>query len=108
MKRNIILGGISLALFAAGLFFYANASANKVNANEAGLKAFGEKPAACQRLMTEGSCGCTANGGKCGCGKDGNGSCGANLSTEAKAEGQTSCGCQKAAQQALQQGAGLE
>lgn len=100
MKRNIILGGISLALFAAGLLFYANASANKVNANDTEIKPLSEKPAACQRLMTEGSCGCTANGGACNCGQNGNGSCGVNLNTEEGAERQASCGCQKAAQQA--------
>jgi len=100
MKRNIILGGISLALFAAGLFFYAGSSANRVNANEAGINPVSEKPAACQRLIADGTCGCVANGGTCNCGQNGQASCGANLNSEAKAERKAACGCQKAAQQA--------
>lgn len=101
MKKSIILGGLSLVLFAAGAIFFTSSIASNATANETIDKAVNnQKPAACQRLMTEGTCGCVANGGTCGCGQNGGQGCqAAKTSTDGegtvKPAGATTCGCQK-------------
>lgn len=102
MKRNIILGGLSVALFAAGLIFFANSGANNAVATEPVVTPVAERPAACQRLIQEGSCGCTASGGTCNCGQTGGTGCAAasaNNDGTAVTEKKVSCGCQQQAQQ---------
>lgn len=92
MKKNVLLGGVSLALFAAALIFFANSGAKNVVATESIANPV-ERPAACQRLIQEGSCGCTANNGSCSCGRDGGTGCSANKVVNTD---KASCGCQKA------------
>ncbi len=104
MKKNIILGGLSVALFAAGLIFFANSGAGNAVATEMEINPVKERPAACQQLINEGTCGCVANGGTCGCGQNGGTGCqaggGNGVNAETRAERQATCGCQKAAQAA--------
>lgn len=95
MKKNIILGGVSLALFAVALIFFINSGASSAVATDSSVNQT-EKPAACQRLTQEGSCGCTANNGSCSCGRDGGSGCAA--ASGATNTGKASCGCQKANQ----------
>ncbi len=88
MTKSIYIGGIALALFAAGLLFFANAGSSNVAADV--INAEVPKQAACQALATNGSCGCTQDNGTCGCGLNGS-SCSANTGSEAKVS--TACGC---------------
>jgi len=103
MKNSMILGGLSVVLFAAGLIFFTNSIASKALATETIGSVPDQKPVVCQQLMKEGTCGCVANGGSCNCGKNGGGSCqAANTSSngvvDQKSEGGKTCGCQRAAQ----------
>lgn len=102
MNKNIILGGMSVALFIAGLFFLANSGTSNAVATEVEINPTIQRPAACQRLVENGTCGGVANGGTCGCGKNGSASCQASGQVDsndgAKAESKTACGCQKSAQ----------
>lgn len=102
--KNIILGGLSLALFAAGLIFFANSGANNAVATETEINMAKERPAACQKLINEGACGRVTNGSACGCGQNGSGcqaaGAGSGVNAETRAERQAACGCQRAVQQA--------
>lgn len=105
MKKSIILGGLSLALFTAGLIFFANSGANNAVATEIKINSAKERPAICQQLINKGSCGCVADGGACNCGKNGGSGCqaagsGMGVNAGTRAERQAACGCQRAAQQA--------
>jgi len=105
MNKNIILGGVSFALFAAGLIFFANSGASNAVATETELNPK-ERPAACRQLVKDGSCGCTANGGSCSCGQNGGSTCqqaaAGVTNSETKAGSKSSCGCKKAAQAAAE------
>jgi len=104
MKKSIILGGLSLVLFAAGAIFFNSSIARNATANEIVDQVVNnQKPAACQRLINEGTCGCVANGGTCGCGQNGGQGCQAakataNSQNDTGSVGGSTCGCQKVAQ----------
>lgn len=93
MKKIIALSGISLALFVAGLIFFANSSAKNASANEAEQSA--NNQTTCPYFAENGTCTCVANNGTCNCGKNGNGICDGTAKTN-KQENQTktTCGCQ--------------
>lgn len=104
MKKSIILGGLSLVLFAAGAIFFSNSIASNAKANETVDQTVNnQKPAACQRLINGGTCGCVANGGACNCGQNGGESCqasktAANGQSSSRSTSKPACGCQKNAQ----------
>ncbi|HNV12447.1 MAG TPA: hypothetical protein PK686_03605 [bacterium] len=95
MRKIMALSGISLALFIAGLIFFANSSANNASATEAEQNTDNSKTA-CPYFAENGTCACTANGGTCNCGKNGNGVCGGKTATTNNQGSQTkpTCGCQ--------------
>jgi hypothetical protein len=115
MKKSILFGGVGLALFAAGLVFFANAGTSNVSANEnieivksedapvCGLGSANGKSCGCSAAGAEGVKGCTANGGSCGCSANGEAGGrgkelrGASLEEKeaARAERRASCPCQK-------------
>lgn len=92
MKKIIALSGVSLALFVAGLIFFANSSANNASANEAEQKV-DDKRTSCPYFAENGTCGCVANGGTCNCGKNGNGVCTGDP-VKKQEQRKSSCGCQ--------------
>ncbi len=67
MKKTIILSGMGLALFTAGLIFFANSGARNTLAVEAELN---DKRASCPFFAENGTCGCVENGGTCNCGAE--------------------------------------
>jgi hypothetical protein len=112
MKKGILFGGMGLALFAAGIFFFANYGTGKVSASEGDKNATvvksqtaptcgcnGASGASCDGTgkgcsANGGSCGCAANGGTCGQGKELRGA--SSVEKEAaRAERKASCPCQK-------------
>jgi len=95
MRKIMALSGISLALFIAGLIFFANSSANNASATEAEQNTDNSKTT-CPYFAENGTCACTANGGTCNCGKNGNGVCGGKTATTSNQGSQTkpTCGCQ--------------
>ncbi len=88
MRKVIFLSGLSIALFTAGLIFFANSGARNAAATETGKNSVnGNKATTCQ-CASGTSCGCGAENGSCSCGKNTSGTC-PNAGTK------TSCGCNK-------------
>jgi len=116
MRKVIFLGGISLALFVAGLIFFANAGSKNVSATEAVDASLNDKATSCQ-FSSGASCGCSAEKGTCGradcpnknadgscscTGKSANGVCGGNSANKNNGSNtgvpkNPSCACQKTA-----------
>ncbi len=92
MKKIIALSGASLALFVAGLIFFANSSANNVSANEAEQK-LDDKRTSCSYFAENGTCGCAANGGVCNCAQKGAGTCMGDTGKKQE-QRKSTCGCQ--------------
>lgn len=93
MKKTIVLGGITLALFAAGLIFFANSGAQKTLAVEPDVKS---ERTSCSFFAENGTCGCVENGGTCNCGaKKGVGTCMNNgINRDNTTPKKVGCGCQ--------------
>lgn len=91
MKKIIALSGLSLALFIAGLIFFANSSANNASASDVEQNT-NDKRNSCPYFAENGTCGCVANGGECNCGQKGASTCtGDPIKQQEK---RATCGCQ--------------
>ncbi len=117
MKKGILFGGMGLALFAAGIFFFANSGTGNVSASgndksvevvksdvapTCGCNGAGGASCSCSSANGEAGKGCSANGGSCGCSANGGAGKGKELrgasieeKNAARAERQASCGCKK-------------
>ncbi len=93
MKKTIVLGGVTLALFVAGLIFFVNSGAQKTSAVEPEVKI---ERSSCPFFAENGTCGCVKNGGTCNCGAEkGAGTCMNNgVNRENPTPKRAGCGCQ--------------
>ena len=113
MRKVIFLSGLSIALFTAGLIFFANSGSKNASATETAVNPVNDKANSCQ-CSSGASCGCSAEKGTCTCanksadgtcgcaGKSTAGVCGAvsansNSNTAVNTPKNPSCGCQKTA-----------